>query len=191
MKYYHGTVVENLKTLKPFASPFSNIKKACVYLSTNKALSLVYIWDKPYMWMTFRIREDGIPVYEESFPNSLKEFYKGVRGYVYTCHGEYSVKNGTGISCAAVSEEPVPITECEVIEDVYEKFLEYERNGDLIIDRFENLSKEQREANERMVLNCIKGLNLLEGKHPLSGFVKETFPHLWSKYEKNLNIEKI
>lgn len=186
MKYYHGTTVGGLKILKPFASPFSNLKQACVYLSTNKQLSLVYIWNKPFMWMTFELREDGLPIYNESFPNSLKEFYDGVKGYIYTCDGDYSKNNKTGIRCAAVSEKPVPIIDCEVVENAYEKFLEYEKEGSIIINRFESLTQEQHESNKKMVLGAIKGLNLLDGTHPLSSFVNEKFPELWmqSKNER-------
>ena len=43
---YHGTTVGNINTLQPFAHPHSNLKYPCVYLSTNKALSSIYIWEK-------------------------------------------------------------------------------------------------------------------------------------------------
>ena len=69
---YHGTTVGNLRLLRPFANPHSNLSYPCVYLSTNKALASIYIWNRPYKWMTFEIREDGLPVYNESFKNGLK-----------------------------------------------------------------------------------------------------------------------
>lgn len=186
MKYYHGTMVGDLTTLKPFASPFSNLKQACVYLSTNKQLAAVYIWNRPFKWMTFEIGEDGVPIYTESFPNSLKEFYDGVKGYIYTCEGDYTTNNATGIRCAAISQTSVPIIGCEVIENAYAQFLEYEKEGSIIINRFETLTQTQHDSNKRMVLSTIKRLNLLESTHPMSSFVEEKFPDLLIQSKINL-----
>lgn len=88
---YHGTVVGGLYTLKPQLSPHSNLKYPCVYLSANKALASVYIWDKKYKWMTFNIRNDGMPIYNESFKNGLFEFYNGVKGYIYVCDTNFEI----------------------------------------------------------------------------------------------------
>ena len=68
---YHGTIIGNIDILRPFASPHSNLKYPCVYLSTNKALSAIYIWNQPYKWMTFEIQEDGL----QSTTNHLKMGY--------------------------------------------------------------------------------------------------------------------
>lgn len=84
---YHGTTVGNLRLLRPFANPHSNLSYPCVYLSTNKALASIYIWNRPYKWMTFEIREDGLPVYNESFKNGLK-------GIVWRCQGLYLYLSG-------------------------------------------------------------------------------------------------
>ena len=81
--YYHGTIVKNLSELKPFASPHSNLKYPCVYLSANKAMAAIYIWNKPFKWMSFHVQDDGIPVITESFPNHIHEFYNGVSGCIY------------------------------------------------------------------------------------------------------------
>ena len=43
MDYYHGSTIKELKELIPFASPYSNLKEAVVYLTTNKQLALHYI----------------------------------------------------------------------------------------------------------------------------------------------------
>ena len=100
----HGTVVGGLHTLEPFASPHSNLKYPCVYLSTNKALASIYIWNKAYKWMTFEIREDGIPIYNESFKDCLKQFYEGVKGYIYTCDAEFETDENTKIRHAVISK---------------------------------------------------------------------------------------
>lgn len=185
--YYHGTTVANLNELKPFASPFSNIKTSCVYLSGNKPLAAIYIWNKPYKWMTFEIAEDGTPIYKESFQNSLKEFYDGVSGCIYTCEGEFSSDTAIGIKHAVISEIPVPITSCDIVDNAYERILQYEKAGTIIIRRFENLTQKEHDSNKRMVLNTIKRLNLLAETHPLSSFVKEKYPDLWEQSLREIN----
>lgn len=179
MEYYHGTTVGDLKVLKPFAGKYSNLKEACVYFSTNKQLATVYIWNRPYKWMTFAFHKNGTPIYIESFPDSLKEFYGGVKGYIYICEGDFIEEEGIGIKYAAMSRDPVSVVDCQVVENAYELFLQYEQEGTFIINWYENLTSEQHENNRKMVMSAIKRLNLLEGKHPMSGFVQKTFPELW------------
>lgn len=121
---YHGTIVGNINVLRPYASPHSSLKYPCVYLSTNKALSAIYVWNKPYKWMTFEISEDGLPVYNESFKNGLYEFYNGVKGYIYTCESDFD--DNTTIKCAVISKNIVPIKNVDVVENAYERILQYE-----------------------------------------------------------------
>ena len=45
--------------------------------------------------MTFEIPEDGIPLYNESFPGGLAHFYGGVKGYIYTCRGDFQTDENT------------------------------------------------------------------------------------------------
>ena len=181
MTAYHGSAVCGLRTLTPYANPHSNLKYPCVYLSTNKALASIYIWNKPYKWMTFVIREDGMPVYEESFRGGLREFYSGVKGCIYTCEGEFETDENTAIRHAVISREPVEIVDTDPVEDAYERILQYERDGQLVIHRFEDLTEAQRRSDRSMILGAIRRLELLKGEHPLSGFVSETFPELWEE----------
>lgn len=181
VKYYHGTTAGGLSVLKPFISPHANVKEEVVYLSANKAITPLYIWKKEYMWITFHFRDDGMPVYRESYKNALKELYDGVRGYIYTCEGAFSTDNSTGIKVAVTSSVPVPIVDCEVVENAYERIIAFEKSGELIIRRYEELTEQEHESNRKMVQGAIKGLNLLDGVHPLSTFVAERFPELWEE----------
>lgn len=185
MIYYHGSVAEGITKLLPFAKKNSNLPFPCVYLTTSRALAPIYIWDKPFKWMNYFIRkEDGAPVYTESFPNALAVFYKGVRGWVYVCQGEYE-QNGTGISCAAISKEPVEVFSAERIPDAYEELLRLEKEGKLCIQRYETLTQEQLESEKRMTLNTIKNRELLKNpEDPLALFIREYMPQYWREAEK-------
>jgi len=63
---YHGSVMQGISVLKPFANPISNLDYAAVYLTTYKPLASIYIWDKPYKWMNYGFSEEGVPIYTES-----------------------------------------------------------------------------------------------------------------------------
>lgn len=182
MVAYHGTTVGNIDILRPFANPQSNLQYPCVYLSTNKALAAIYIWNRPYKWMTFEIQEDGLPVYNESFKNGLYEFYHGVKGYIYTCESsDFEVDDNTTIKCAVISKHTVPIKDVDIVGNAYTRILQYEQQGLLKINHFEELSDAQIRKNKNMVMGAIKRFGLLQGEHPLSGFVKETFPAYWEE----------
>ena len=178
---YHGTIIGNIDILRPFASPHSNLKYPCVYLSTNKALSAIYIWNQPYKWMTFEIQEDGLPVYNESFKNGLYEFYNGVKGYIYTCESDFDVDVNTNIKFAVISKTAVPIKGVDIVENAYERILQYEQLGQLKINHFEELTDQQINKDKNMVMGAIKRLGLLKGEHPLSNFVREKFPIYWEE----------
>ena len=83
-----------------------------------------------------------------------------------------------GISCAVISKKPVPVVDAD---PVYERILQYEQQGMLLINRFETLTEEQKARDKRMIMREINRLELLKGTHPLSGFVRETFPVVWEE----------
>ena len=179
---YHGTVVGGLHTLEPFFNPLGDLKYPVIYLSTNKTLSLFYIWNVwngKYKWMTFGFRDD-ILVYNESFKNGLFEFYNGVKGYIYTCDDNFEIdENST--KYAVISRKSVKIQDIDCVENAYERILQYENEGQVIINRYENLSGEQKSKDRNMVLTLIKRLDLLKGEHPMSKFVSEKFPEYWNE----------
>ncbi len=84
MDYYHGSVIPHLTELRPFEGKENNLKKPCVYLTTNPQLAIHYIRDKSRLWIspTLDVREDGVLVYQEMFSNALEYMYKGISGYV-------------------------------------------------------------------------------------------------------------
>ena len=129
--------------------------------------------------MTFGIRDDGIPVYNESFEGCLFEFYGNVKGYIYECDTDFEVDENTTIKHAVISKTPVAVQRVDIVENAYERILQYEKSGKLIINHYENLTDNQKKSDRNMVLGAIKRMDLLSGQHPLSSFVAEKFPELW------------
>jgi hypothetical protein len=194
MDFYHGSTISGLTELRPFASPYSNLKESVVYLTTNKQLALHYIWNKskfPVTYPMLHICDDGKLIFQEMFSGALELFYKGLSGYIYHCVGEYKINSRVGVTTAATSNEPVPIIDCEFIEDVYKKIMEYQEKGTFTYDKFENRPESAYEAIKKIVYREIKRNNLLnDTKHPLYIFYKEKFPKYWEEAEK-LNEENM
>lgn len=178
MKYFHGSPVLGLTVLRPYPTYYQ--KKPYVYLTSNEAVASFYVLKRDYMWFTYGFTKDGIPEYTETYSGQLNEFYSGLSGAIYICESDFSASGLNSIPTAVTLEEPITVISSIPVEDCLQKFLEYEAQGRLILHRFEELTEKQRESNTRMILNSICDLKLLEGKHPLSGFVKEKFPELWN-----------
>lgn len=182
MKYYHGSIVPNLKTLYPMYSPHGNAGSSCIYLTSTKELAVLYLWVRKFMWLTYSF--DKITnkiVYTESFIHSLEEFYSDVKGYIYTCEVEGDVENKSKINNAITYYEPLEITDCETVENAYLKIIEYQRNNNIIIRKYSDLTDEEHRTNHNMIKNAIKNLELIKGKHPLSTFVERKFPDIWKE----------
>ena len=167
MDYYHGTVVGGLTQLLPFALSDTNLKEPVVYLTTSKQLALHYIWDYdrcPFKSPMLDIHKDGIYVFQEMYPNALEYLYKCLSGYVYHCVGEYDHDNNSGVHTCAVSKEPVPITDSEYIQDVYEEILSYEKQGTFIYEHYEDLPQWRHDVIRGHVIGMIKRGNWLDDK---------------------------
>ena len=180
MEYFHGTTVKGLTELRPFASDYSNLKKPLVYLTTSKQLALHYIWDEKRIGVKMPmldIRKYGVLVFQEMFSGALEYFYKGVSGYIYRCIGDYKINTDTGVYTCATSSEPVPVTDFEYIEDVYEKIISYADKGTFIYERYEDLPQWRIDVIRGHIMRFIKRNDLLSDVTlPSYRFIQEKFP---------------
>ena len=180
MEYFHGSTIKGLTELKPFASRYSNLKQPLVYLTTSKQLALHYIWDEKRIGVKMPmldIRKDGVLVFQEMFSGALEYFYKGVSGYIYRCIGDYEISKDAGVHTCATSSVPVPVTDFEYIEDVYESIISYANKGTFIYERYEDLPQWRIDVIRGHVMRFIKRLDLLNDiTHPGYRFIQEKFP---------------
>lgn len=187
MNFYHGSNIKGLKGLLPFESEH---KKPYIYFAQNPVVALFYsvkAVEKPYNWFPYGFNDDGVPVYTEYYPNAFADVYKNKTGYLYLCKNLTGLKNPTNINGAYVSEEPVVISACEEILDIYEKFLQWEREGLFIIRHYESLTDQQKQNLEKLMIGEIKDLRLLEKPNcSYSKFIKEKMPAAFEKAEKLL-----
>ena len=183
MILYHGSSVPNLKELKPYISEH---KKPYIYFSTDIAVATFYTVHKierPYNWFTYGFNKDGIPIYTEYYPNALADVYNGQRGYIYQCHQTEDMSNPTNINDAYVCPNPIVVDKCVTIDDVYANLLEYEKDGRLIIRRFEEFSDKlcikRVNINEQIKQEIFNYDLLSMPECSYSKFIRERFPEVW------------
>lgn len=185
MEYFHGTMAADLTELMPHASPYANLKGPHVYLTTKRQLALHYIWDTKRLGAKMPmldIRENGVLVFQEMFSGALEYLYKGVSGYIYRCIGDYELDPRPGVHFCATSTAPVPVTDFEYIEDVYESIVSYADKGTFIYERYEDLPQWRIDLIRGQILRFIKRSNLLtDSAHPSYTFIQEKFPRYWQE----------
>ena len=185
MILYHGSSVPNLKELEPYISEH---KKPYIYFSNNMAVAALYTVHKierPYNWFPYGFNDNGVPIYTEYYPNALADVYRGQRGYIYQCRKTNDMSNPTNINCAYVCPKPVIVDKCITMDDVYMNLLKYEKEGMLIIRRFEDLPDGQRVNIKEQMQQEILNYDLLSMPEcSYSRFIRERFPDVWENTAK-------
>lgn len=161
---YHASQVPNIKILKPAVS---NHEKPLIYLSEKRQNTLVYLSNavekhcmqtgflhngKWKTWASYGFTNEGILRLDEYYPNATKDTYSGVPGYIYSVTGDESVQKQTDIPYAYTSAKSMSVTGCEYIEDVYIELLKQEREGKIMLTRYEDNSTLMHEWIRKSIL---------------------------------------
>lgn len=196
MPFYHGTYVSGLKELNPIFKRQNTIKKPVIYFTKNKILSLFYIWNRPYKYVTFHINNDGIVEYLEEFPNQLYEFYHGITGCIYECDEDSNIIYESHIKGVYISSVPVKVRGVININDTYEEILKEEELGNIKIKRYNTLTIEEEEKIKKDRVRAIHMQGLLNPKDKQDGytenmatFMKEKFSKEWETALNNTEEE--
>lgn len=186
MKYYHGTQIGGLKELIPFASPNSNLKEPCVYLSTNRQIALHYASDyKKLLFSSPMLNiQENVIIYQEMYSGALELSCKGVSGYIYHCVGEYEMSENHGFKTCAISHKPVPIESVEFIEDIYDEIMKYKEQGKFVYEKYEDLPQYRHDIIRGHFMRTIKNIDLLNNpNHSHYELFQEKFPRYWKEAE--------
>ena len=161
--YYHASSVKGITQLEP---RISNHGIPLIYFSLKRENVLVYLcnaverycretgfsWDGPWQkWGPYGFGKDGRQCLQEYYPDALARTYQGVSGYIYRAERITPSGFDTGITDAAVSSEPVPVSGVEYIPDAYEAILRAERDGLITVMRYAEMPERMREWNVRTV----------------------------------------
>lgn len=85
------------------------------------------------------------------YPNALESTYKGVSGYIYSAEEITDSGFQVQIPDAAASSLPVPVTGVEFVPDAYEAILQAEKDGLIVIRRYEEMTDKVKAWNQRTI----------------------------------------
>lgn len=184
--YYHASPVKDIAQLEP---RISNHGTPLIYFSRKRENVLVYlsnavekycketgfdydgVWHK---WASYGFK-DGIQTIDEYYPDALEKTYKGVSGYIYMAEQVDEADFQLYIPDAAVSTTPVRVTSIEFVPDAYEAIIEAEKQGLIIVNRYETLTDKKRQWIE----NTIKSEYAEAENHPdYRHFLRNNFPEI-------------
>lgn len=189
MKLYHGTQVQNIEQLKPFATRGNAISKPVICFTPNHCIALLYIWNRSYKWVTFQENENGNVVFTENYENMLFDFYNKISGSIYECDGDNSEITLTHMKGVYSSEVPIPVEKETKINNVYDEVLKQELLGNIIIRRYHQLSSDDKDEIFKQTVRAIHMQKLLIPsehipKQEQARFVQMHFPQAWDTASK-------
>lgn len=113
---YHGTSIGGLCTIK--ANSISHVfGKTVAYFTEDRCYALICCRDRSENFVTVGLNKDGKQHFYERFPDQLKILYGGKQGYIYLTESAAGLKKSKGHTWE--SEVDVPVSRCEVVDDVY------------------------------------------------------------------------
>ena len=180
--YYHGSFTQHLTLLEPFGKRDNTVKKPVVYLTPNPYLSLFYIWNRPYKFVTFEEDKTGKFFYTEWFENQLYDFYHQVSGSVYVCNADTPSIHLSHIKGVYISDTAVEVEKEFPVDNVYAHILEQAEKGNIFIKKHDELSDDERRTIQTNVIRSIHMQHLLSDRNSeYAAFIRKHFPFEWQE----------
>jgi len=149
---YHVSDKAGLKILQPHISAHN---KPYVYAIENIVTGLLFGAkqdDFDFMILTV----DNVPVIYECYPDAFQTIYQGKRCSVYEVSEEGFQRGITSWEAELVNENEVKVTNEISIENLYEKLLTEEAQGNLHIYRYEFSDKYRKQIASHIVDRIIR-----------------------------------
>ena len=181
---YHGSSTGGIQTLQPFTADHG---KPYVYFTTSDvsaALHAARVIERPYYWVPYGYDAKGRITYTEVWKNAFGEMFSGTKGYVYCCEAdEKKLLRFPTHQSVRLSTEPVPVSHCDTIDDLYDWFLRREQEGKLVIQRYDTLEPGQLSLWHGMVLEeLIANFSGAKQDNVYTRFVQEKLPAVWERF---------
>lgn len=184
MILYHGSRTPGIQVLEPRQADHD---RPYIYLTTIEVVAVFYLCnavERPYYWFPYGFRKDApnIPVYDELYPNALREVSEGVHGWLYTVDvSEEDVLPFGENPSARLSTKPLKVSSCIEVPDAYSLFQEYIRQGKMDIGRYEHMTKKHLDFYYHMILTYMLRKHL-HTDSSYARFVQEKFPAVWERF---------
>ncbi len=168
---YHGSTIPGLHIIKANSKSHST-GKPVAYFSEDRCYALVCCRNRDENFVTMGVAADGKQHYIERFPHQLETLYEGRQGYIYLLDSKDGLNRGKGHSWE--SERDVPVSQYEMIADVYRDILREEQLGNMVIHRYAEIDP----AEQKKHANYIRDHLLDEGEE-MARFYRSHFAALW------------
>lgn len=180
---YHGSNTRGIELLNP---NLADHDRPYVYLTTIDVVAAFYLCnavERPYYWFPYGFDGD-IPVYNELYPNALREVSEGVSGCIYTVSvSEDNVIPFKNIPCARLATVPVTVSESLPIDNAYALLKEYERQGKMKIGRFDDKSPRELEMFYKMIIELMREKEMQNTPDcSYARFVRDKLPTVWERF---------
>ncbi len=181
---YHGSSTGGIQTLQPFTADHG---KPYVYFTTSDISAAFYASravERPHYWVPFGYDAQGRITYTEVWKNAFTDVFSGKTGYLYCCEvDDKKLLRFPTHRSLRLSQEPVPVARCEKIDDLQEWFLQREREGKLVIQRYASLTPEQLSLWYGIVLEELaESFSGTELENPYAQFVQDKMPIVWERF---------
>lgn len=192
MKLYHGSNIGDIKILEPRQADHD---RPYVYMTTIDVVAAFYLCnavEKPYYWFPYGFDKDSdIPIYHELYPDALKQVSENVSGYIYEIEAnDNQVIPFKNIPCARLATEPIKVVNSIRVENAYELFLEYIRQGKMRLGRFEDKTEQQLDWWYSSIADYMSEKDMVKTPDcSYAVFVRDKFPHVWEKYLRKIENE--
>lgn len=185
MKLYHVSTVPNLKVLEPHISTHG---KSYVYATPNLEFSLFFggIESARDFDGIYGIKK-GMPFFYEAYTGALKRRFNGAKCYVYEVDPSSFEENKTSFKGEVVSEKPVKVINCKVVNNVYQYLLELNKNSKIQLHFFEDTEEYKKMIHDHIVDRIVK-LNILDNKNcGTYRFCEQHFPDIIEELNNLVN----
>lgn len=150
---YHVSKTAGLKTLQPHISTH---KKAYVYAIENMVTGILFGAKHDDFDFIISTDENNVPSIYECYPDALKKVYQGKECSVYEVSDEGFQRGMTSWSPELVCENEVGVLNEIVIEDLYNRLIEEEQNGNLHIYKYEFSDEYRKKISAHIVDRIIR-----------------------------------
>ena len=162
MKFYHGSPNGNLKKLT-----MDKANHGAIFLAEDYCFAVMYAGNGLRFWET---QEDGKLIIREVAENGLELLYKDKPCYIYSVDEsqlkDYKKSEYLRRKTIEVTYD-VDLDEVEFIPNVLEKILQLEKEGKLVVRRWETLTQEQQTKEKEGIINkFITGMQIEHDKFP-------------------------
>lgn len=193
MRLFHGSNTAGIRVLEPRQA---DNDRPYIYLTTIDVVAAFYLCnavERPYYWFPYGFKKGGeIPVYEELYPNALREVSEGVHGYLYEVEAdEGQVIPFKNIPCVRLGTEPIRVTGCLEVVDAWELFQDYIKMGKMEVARFEDKPEKELAWWGARIEDYLREKDMVKTPDcSYARFVRKKFPQVWERYVRGQEQEE-